>query len=613
MKRLRPHCYSALALWLACTLPAQAQEEFYIELRGPESSAPAAAPAAAPRPAASAPANLAPGRYGPVTRTDTLWSIAARHTPAPATVQQTMVALYYLNPGAFVRGNINYLQRGASLRLPTLTQAQQRSPREAEAEFRRLSRQGSAARTAPAERPAPARAVASAPAKPEPAAPKVETPKVVAPVEPPAAAPVVATPPQASAAEPATVRVVPVSEPSVPRAAPVPEPEPLAPETPSPAQAEELALARLQARLLDELKTQVAMSNEQLAELSNNNQALRTRLGELTEEVNQLKSERQQESAGETGAPGNGLDALLANPLNLALMLVMPALLLLALFTLWWRARVRRELAEQEQDLANRETLLDDERSEFDELFTTDLSPDPDRSESPDLYPAEPDLPEPAVEKAAEGEIDEDAFARFLAEQQEAEDAQAQRRDEVEGAPLEAEEEREEIDYANMMFDDESSAGLATENTVSNDDIDALLFDGAVDAEPERRAEADAEPEPVAVEPPAEPAPSRPADAPGRAAEEDPFAFIDSLMEESEQPGPQDARADEYDKVLGQGRDVDIDFDEGGMGAKLDLARAYIEIDDIDSARELLNEALAKGNDEHQAEARKLLQRLARR
>ena len=56
--------------------------------------------------------------------------------------------------------------------------------------------------------------------------------------------------------------------------------------------------------------------------------------------------------------------------------------------------------------------------------------------------------------------------------------------------------------------------------------------------------------------------------------------------------------------------EVDVDADDGGVGAKLDLARAYLEIDDKESARELLEEAAAQGSEHQRNEAEKLLKRL---
>ena len=54
---------------------------------------------------------------------------------------------------------------------------------------------------------------------------------------------------------------------------------------------------------------------------------------------------------------------------------------------------------------------------------------------------------------------------------------------------------------------------------------------------------------------------------------------------------------------------IDVDADDG-LGAKLDLAHAYIEIGEDDSARELLDEILRKGSAEQIAEVKIILNKL---
>jgi len=56
--------------------------------------------------------------YGPVSASDTLWSIATSVRPSNATVHQTLVAIYRANPDAFSNGNINNLLRGKVLQIP---------------------------------------------------------------------------------------------------------------------------------------------------------------------------------------------------------------------------------------------------------------------------------------------------------------------------------------------------------------------------------------------------------------------------------------------------------------------------------------------------------------
>src|SRR5690606_36227670 len=54
---------------------------------------------------------------------DTLWGIALAVRPdSSVTVQQTMLALQRLNPGAFIAGNINMVRNGEVLRIPDLNE-----------------------------------------------------------------------------------------------------------------------------------------------------------------------------------------------------------------------------------------------------------------------------------------------------------------------------------------------------------------------------------------------------------------------------------------------------------------------------------------------------------
>ncbi|WNW14120.1 FimV/HubP family polar landmark protein [Pseudomonas sp. DTU_2021_1001937_2_SI_NGA_ILE_001] len=87
-------------------------------VQAPGSNPPAAAPA---QPALPPPAADKPAQYVTVNN-DTLWEIAEKVRNG-GSVQQTMLAIQALNPGAFVGGNINRLKKGEVLRLPTPQQA----------------------------------------------------------------------------------------------------------------------------------------------------------------------------------------------------------------------------------------------------------------------------------------------------------------------------------------------------------------------------------------------------------------------------------------------------------------------------------------------------------
>jgi pilus assembly protein FimV len=59
------------------------------------------------------------------------------------------------------------------------------------------------------------------------------------------------------------------------------------------------------------------------------------------------------------------------------------------------------------------------------------------------------------------------------------------------------------------------------------------------------------------------------------------------------------------------GEDLVIATETDGMSTKLDLARAYMDMGDEDGARQILEEVAAEGDDQIQAEARALLDRIA--
>ena len=139
------------------TPQAGAQTEGRIERTPlPEPEQPAAAPTPVPSPQQSAePASArAPAEAGAigqlggeyaVQRNDTLWRIASQLNPgAPSVVNQTMIALYRANPGAF-DDNINRLRAGAVLRIPEFSEIEAISTSEANAEVARQASEWTAA------------------------------------------------------------------------------------------------------------------------------------------------------------------------------------------------------------------------------------------------------------------------------------------------------------------------------------------------------------------------------------------------------------------------------------------------------------------------------------
>ncbi|OGT56967.1 MAG: hypothetical protein A3E01_12775 [Gammaproteobacteria bacterium RIFCSPHIGHO2_12_FULL_63_22] len=142
----------------------------------PAPAPPPATPEPTPAPAPAA----TPGQYGPVAPGQTLWSIASSVRPdASISVNQMMVALLRANPEAFAQDNVNRLKQGSVLRVPGQEEATRLSATQA-AEL--VNQQASAWRTPRAAVPQPveiatpseninaAPLIAAAPARPSRAA-----------------------------------------------------------------------------------------------------------------------------------------------------------------------------------------------------------------------------------------------------------------------------------------------------------------------------------------------------------------------------------------------------------------------------------------------------------
>lgn len=140
----------------------------------PPAPAPMATPA--PAPAASQPGN---DQYGPVKDGQTLWSVADRlRQDNSITVNQMMLALQRANPGAFIDENVNRLKSGAVLRIPGREEIVVVLPDEAAA----LIRQQSGMRPVPQPEQSVAREIEPKPAVA--AAPAAAKPVAIAPAKP---------------------------------------------------------------------------------------------------------------------------------------------------------------------------------------------------------------------------------------------------------------------------------------------------------------------------------------------------------------------------------------------------------------------------------------------
>ncbi|OCH10926.1 FimV/HubP family polar landmark protein [Aliivibrio fischeri] len=195
-------------------------------------------------PAEKAPQAKASTRiYGPTREDETLWSIASRVNPSNTTsVQQTLLAIYRLNPQAFENNNIHGLEPNSRLRLPTLEQVRRENTDDAKqlllAHNKKLAAQKASEaqvkRTVKTEKPAPTPKPAVVPVKTEA---KVQEPKP---------------------AKDVVKSVAPVAEPTASVVA---------------------------------LKTELDTTEQEFTALQENNHQLRVRLAQVQNEVDNLKSE----------------------------------------------------------------------------------------------------------------------------------------------------------------------------------------------------------------------------------------------------------------------------------------------------------------------------------
>ncbi|EGQ9213739.1 AAA family ATPase [Vibrio alginolyticus] len=274
------------------------------------------------------PANTQPSRFfGPTGENQTLWSIASELRPSRGvTVQQTLLAIYRINPQAFENQNIHELIPGSRLRVPSLEQVQSATTAQAVAIMK--AHEAKLKQPKPTNRATPAQRV-------------TEQPKPQIKVEPkPAAKPetVAATEPKPT---PKTIPVIPAP-----------------PVTTSP-QGEKQVSA---------LKDKLQGSQSELESLEEKNHRLRLMLSEVQSEVETLKSElndeerirsevekllaeERQRLAEQQRMQPSTMDKILSNGWLVGLAALIPGALLalLVVMLLGRRSKAREEAAAQEQ------------------------------------------------------------------------------------------------------------------------------------------------------------------------------------------------------------------------------------------------------------------------
>lgn len=680
---------------------AEKADDFYIEIKGPESSVQHVQQPVQPATPSTIKSNLIQERaphpyvpesrdksllstksttYGPVKKTDTAWSIANNikklYPGQGITTRKVMQALYRKNPRSFVSGQLDTLLAGSRLAIPSLdeikaanirplvktpTNVAQAKKQAAQPTAKPQSVESTATNTVSAATstiasvPVTATASSSVVASTEPSLVDSKVSELVGKTE------IQST---ASAATTAT-------EPKV----------------------DNEALLVYQAEN-KELKDRIQQLNEQVghlqADMQNQEQlkqelaALQNQLKEHEQEKNKEPEKKTEPVVNETAKTTDGgfWHDILATPLNLLLLISLPVLAVLVVLSFWLRSRAKRQMAAREQEMAETTTLMMDEaNSDFGELLAVDLSDDnlsfPDLNlQDESLIPTS--LSHGTDKKSTEAELQDiplppDVVPTITEElpplaTQPQIDLNEDDESEVMSRGVEAQDFAtilSDADLANALEDDFSFSAteddekqiadtqpihvdLSTEPEEDVADLAARLNLDKVMADPGVQMSDQVVSEPSGWE---------------LSEEDDSTAFvatsqagvnlrevnddsnkpwlqqfeteqlesekvtdvpedylsIDELLAQADKQAsnnPDEMQAnldiglDEYPDMLPEQGGIDID-DDGGVGAKLDLARAYLEIDDKASAKELLLEVQSQGSNEQIKEAEKLLSRIS--
>ncbi|MDG2998771.1 FimV/HubP family polar landmark protein [Vibrio parahaemolyticus] len=325
------------------------------------------------------PENTQPSRFfGPTGENQTLWSIASELRPSRnVSVQQTLLAIYRINPQAFDNQNIHELIPGSRLRVPSLEQVRSATTEQAVAIMKahelRLKQ------------------------------PKPEKPAPVKQIE---------------------VKPKPVAEPTAPKTPVVtpPKPEPVKP-VETTAKVPPVSTSPQGEKQVSDLKDKLQGSQSELESLEEKNHRLRLMLSQVQSEVETLKSElndeerirsevekllaeERQRVAEQQRMQPSTMDKILSNGWLVGLAALIPGALLalLVVMLLGRRSKAKEEEAAQQQTqdidplaapigLAAADQL-DDELSLDDDLFGDDDS-------------------EPLLEQDEKAELEEDVFANL--------------------------------------------------------------------------------------------------------------------------------------------------------------------------------------------------------
>lgn len=538
--------------------------------------------------------------YGPVTRTDTLWNIANRVRPhSSVSVHQVMSAIMQANPHAFLDDNPNALESGFLLRIPSLQEMQMINPEAARRHIELGEQLGQSQQQLQANRQETVRTAAER----EALLTQTRTDAVQA----------LDGVRAEYAGEFAELR------------------EQLA---------QSIETTESVHRANDELRArldEIALALDDIRQSMVSESEFQAQIRELTEEQHELRLSQQ--SAEQLAAERGLANRIMSSPIALILLAFVPALLMIIIASMWLRRKDTSSSASESEKIsahagANEAALIDEPIAPEDDFELDEALADfddLDDDDGDDLSALEDEMlvPEESSDDSIRlDEFDDDfelddfdsADDEFTVEKDpvEKDSAEADKelsQDELDqlfavGADDESATENEEPSPAELFATDEDSDEESDEPTelrmATTDDDDDFDFEQMMaefddeDTLDDELAADDIESllsrsDQVLNE----------SDVTARATDSagEEFVDIDTLIEDSGDDSD-DMEDEESEQTTSQGDEDD------NLAAQLDLARAYLEMDEIDEARETVKSVIDVAQGDILEEANELLNRI---
>jgi len=557
--------------------------------------------------------------YGPIRKYETLWSIANKLKPNDSvTIYQTFIAIYKINPYAFQDGNVNKIIKHFTLKVPTLAFIKKQNDRAARILIRRSKRKKS--------RKVVKQAIKQNPKSSSAIAPKVKQKAAVL----------------VTAGESATKTVS-------------------TPATPS-------ALNLVLNKKIMNLKNSLELMNEKLITHNKINKILRTKIENLTEQVKNLNKQLASEITlheefsdsknkyikklesivpapfGGEGMVNGILHAITSSVIYLLLILLLPIILLIIIFILILRKKTKALTNPQEENVP--------ESSVPESSVPESSVPESSVPESSVPESSVPESSEPVNEKSSmdndSNSMDNNTKEAPLEQENTTKDGSLSW-DNEDTEPLWN---AEELEQTSQLVNLDEKEDLLTENDLDLSDLDELdtLGDPELNSsseepfdieltemdlldtqEDENSSELDMLDSQTAKvdefdiggndltdldltdDKAPEISPEK-AESELSVNEEEPFIDIEKLLEESESASSSDdfegglKGKDDLEDLL---KEIEETNDgENKISAQLDLARAYLEIDDKSGAKEILEGLSGEGTAVEQEEIDILLKKL---